>query len=85
MKFDKEVLLSKLDSGEYVVHEIVDSGRWTLTYQFVFEHEGKHYETCYTTGATEQQDHPPFEYDDCVGHEVELKEVVTKQWVKVND
>ncbi|OEU75207.1 MAG: hypothetical protein BA874_03730 [Desulfuromonadales bacterium C00003068] len=81
--FTKEFLKDELDLPFRAIHdEIMDSNRWSTQYEIVFEHEGKFYLTHYSVGATEQQDESPWEYEDRVGcTEVELKEVVVKQWV----
>lgn len=64
MKFDKELLLEKLDGRDKVLDILKDSTRWSLHYRFVFKHEGKLYETHYSIGSTEMQDEGPWEYED---------------------
>jgi len=72
VKFKKEFLLEVLDSGEVILDSIVDHERWSITHRLVFEHEGKLYETTYDVGATESQDHGPFDYR---GDVIECSEV----------
>ncbi len=48
-----------------------DQSRWSTSYDLVFLHEGKTYETYYSRGSTEQQDEGPWENED----EVECFEV----------
>ncbi len=87
MKFTKEYLLEEaMDSP--VLDEMIDRSRWSIHYRLIFEHEGKFYETDYSTGASEQQDEYPFQdYED--GDEIECEEVeqveqIVKVWQKVS-
>ena len=67
--------------------DIVDSTRWSIVYEGVFLHipSNKHYLLGWRKGATEMQEEQPFEYEDEVeAKEVELVEVVVKQWREVN-
>lgn len=73
MKFKKEFLLELLEEDNYVEHSISDTSRWSVHYDWVFEHDGKFYESSYSVGATEQQEEYPYEYD---GDEIECREVV---------
>ena len=69
-----------------IVNRIVDTTRWSIIHEIVFEDNGKFYMTTYSEGATEIQDERPWEYDDeikCI--EVELKEVKVKKWIHVED
>jgi len=83
MIFQKELLKDKVDEG--VFQEIIERSRWSILYREIFQHDGKFYETYYSTAATECQDELPYEFDDddiwC--DEVELIEKVTKVWQKV--
>ncbi|MCK4815452.1 hypothetical protein KA005_06760 [bacterium] len=91
MKFAVETLreLSCEEAENYatVKETVVDTGRWTIQYEVIFKDltTGKHYRTYWQRGATEYQDEQPFEYDkgeiDC--DEVELVEVMVKEWRKV--
>ena len=88
VKFSKDFLVDELDLPDnddiVMLDEIVDSSRWSIIHNIVFEHEGKFYQTGYSVGATESQDEGPWEYDDEVEcTEVELKEVMVKQWIAV--
>ena len=64
MKFDKELLLEKLEDN--IEDEITDQGRWETHRRMVFEHEGKFYESFYSCGSTEYQETYPYENDDNV-------------------
>lgn len=71
MTFDKEWLRETvawgpaLGSGVTILYKtIVDSTRWSLVYEAVFEFESVCYKTSYRVGATEYQDEDPYEYDD---------------------
>lgn len=87
-QFTKELLVDGLDLpwNDSIVkyNEVIDTSRWSIIYDLVFEFDGKCYQTTYSVGATESQDERPWEYEDiidCV--EVEEKEVMVKQWVEV--
>ena len=67
-----------------IVDKIIDTTRWSVVHEIVFEDNGKFYQTTYSEGATEMQDERPWEYDDEITcTEVELKEVMMKKWVPV--
>ena len=88
VKFKKDFLVNELDlpynSDIIKLDEINDTSRWSVYHTLVFEHEGKFYQTQYSVGATEYQDESPWEFEEEVKcYEVEEKEVVVKQWVKV--
>jgi hypothetical protein len=86
MKFEKNTLVSLLDSGKAAVLEekLIDSDRWSLYYSLVFAYDGKTYQTKYSKGATEYQMEELWEYEDEVECTlVEQKEVLVKQWVPV--
>ncbi len=67
--------------------EIVDTRRWSVTLTQVFQHipSGKHYQLCWSQGATEEQDERPFEYDTPEPEEVVQKEILVKTWVPANE
>lgn len=70
--------------SEAIVDDIVDTSRWSEEHYIVFEHEGKFYQTRYSCGATEMQDESPWDdVEEVVSFEVEEKEVLVKQWVRV--
>lgn len=85
MKFKKEFLREVLwgdsDEAEVVLNEITDTARWSIHHWMVFKFNGKYYGVSYSTGATEQQEERPFEYDsdeiDCT----ELRPVEKKMIV----
>ena len=67
-----------------IIDRIVDSTRWSVIHDIVFEDKGKFYRTSYSVGATECQDEKPWEYENTVEcTEVELREVKVKRWVPV--
>ena len=77
MIFKKEFLLDILDSDKGLIYtNLVDTSRWSLYYEMVFEFEGKFYKTAYSVGATECQDESPFEFDP---DEIECQEVFKKE------
>jgi len=87
--FTKDFLVEDLDlpynDDITKVNEVIDTSRWSIHYDLVFEFEGKHYRTSYSVGATESQDESPWEYDEevrCV--EVEEQEITTTAWVPVS-
>ena len=86
-KFNKDYLVNELDLpyGRVIVDKIIDTSRWSIIHEIVFEDNGKFYQTTYSEGATECQDERPWEYEDEVEcYEVELREVKVKKWCKVD-
>ena len=87
--FSRDYLMDELDLPyeNTIVNRIVDTTRWSIIHEIVFEDNGKFYMTTYSEGATECQDEKPWEYNDdeieCT--EVELKEVKVKKWIPVED
>ena len=84
MKFSKKYLMQELDLPyeNCLVNNIIDTSRWSVIHEIVFEDKGKFYQTSYSEGATECQDESPWEYEeevDCI--EVELKEQRILKWV----
>lgn len=71
MEFSKEDLQAlawdehDLDKYEIVLCELVDTTRWSVIYEQVFrvKDTGLLYSTSYSSGATEQQDEEPYEYE----------------------
>lgn len=64
--FMLEVLWEDRDDAEIILDVIDGNSRWSLEHRFIFTFEGKFWETSYRTGATEQQDETPWQYDDSV-------------------
>ena len=86
--FSKDYLMDELDLPyeNTIVDRIVDTTRWSIIHEIVFEDNGKFYMTTYSEGATEIQDERPWEYDDEIEcTEVELKEIKVKKWIPVED
>jgi len=86
--FSKDYLKDELDLpySNTVVDKIIDTTRWSIVHEIVFENNGKFYQTTYSEGATEMQDERPWEYEDeieCI--EVELREIKIKKWMPVED
>ena len=64
----------------------VDTTRWSIHHEAIVLNKtnDKHYEFCYSTGATERQDESPYEYESEVEvYEVAPVEVKAIQWVRV--
>jgi hypothetical protein len=87
MKLSKQDALDILDGDnpeyEIKVNKIVDHRRWSLYYKLVVYHvpSGHYYITGYSTGATEQQDESPWEYNKEVEFfEAEPFEVTTIEY-----
>lgn len=72
MKFKKEWLLDTLGDENDVENEISHKSRWSIFHRRVFKYDNKFYVSCYSVGATEQQDESPYEYDP---DEIECEEV----------
>lgn len=87
--FNKEYLTKELGlpyDCKLIEDDIIDTTRWLIVHEIVFEDKGKFYMTTYSEGATEYQDERPWEYEDEVKcTEVELKEVKVKKWIPVED
>lgn len=87
--FNKEYLTKELGlpyDCKLIEDDIIDTTRWSIVHEIVFEDKGKFYMTTYSEGATECQDEKPWEYDDEIEcTEVELKEVKVKKWIPVED
>lgn len=85
-KFSRDFLINDLNLPENAIEQtLVDSTRWSLVYEIIFEYEGKFWKTSYSTGATEMRPESPWEYEneiECV--EVTQKPVTVLQWVPVN-
>ena len=87
-KFSKDYLIDELDLpyGRTIMNKIIDTTRWSIIHEIVFEDNGKFYQTTYSEGATECQDERPWEYEsEITCYEVELKEVTIKKWCRVNE
>lgn len=80
MLFDKEFLQDVIYSNDVVSSIIIDHGRWTVTYEKVFRHEGKYYQTKYCVGATEFQDWEAYQEEPDM---IECPEVVPVERVVV--
>lgn len=88
VKFSRDYLMKELDLpyGNTITDNIIDTTRWSIIHEIVFEDNGKFYRTTYSEGATECQDERPWEYEDEVEcEEVELREVKVKKWMPVED
>ena len=87
--FNKEYLTKELGlpyDCKLIEDNIIDTTRWSIVHEIVFEDYGKFYMTTYSEGATECQDERPWEYDDEIEcTEVELKEVKVKKWIPVEN
>lgn len=89
MKFEKEYLQSlawdEQEAGEVIETTIVDTTRWSIIKEMIFELGGKYYRTSYSEGATEGQDEDPYEYEDdeieCP--EVEKVQVMKEEWQQI--
>lgn len=85
MKFSHEQLFGFLRSP--VKDEIIDHTRWAVMHYMVFEYEGRLFQTFYNVGATENQDHMPWDYDadplEC--QEVRAVERVIIEYEKVSE
>lgn len=66
--------------------KILHNGKWSTTYEVIFEHEGKHYRTVYDRKVFDDSI-LPYHYEadmiNCV--EMEKKKVLVEQWVPVED
>lgn len=78
-------LIEELDLPYNAIEDnVIGNDRWSVHHCIIFEYEGKYYRAYYSVGATEMQDESPWEYEDVVScEEVELREVLVKQWCPV--
>lgn len=67
-----DILYEDNEDSKIIKNEMYESGRWTTYYDFIFELDGKYYQTSYGRGSTECQDESPWEYD---GDKIECIEV----------
>ena len=85
MTFSKDYLMNELDLpyGRTVSDKIIDTTRWSIIHEIIFEDKGRFYQTTYSEGATECQDESPWEYEENIEcDEVELKEIKVMKWCK---
>ena len=92
MKVKKEEaeLIVQDEHNDYVTisGDMVGTSRWTIKYYKIVKclSTKKHYKVFYQKGATECQEDTELFYGDEVDFtEVELKEVVVKQWVPITE
>ena len=86
--FSKDYLMDELDLPwcNTIFDRIVNTTRWSIIHEIVFEDKGKFYRTTYSVGATEMQWEKPWEYEEEVEcEEVELREVTVKKWIPVEE
>jgi hypothetical protein len=86
MRFDPKFLIEEyeLPCENVVDRRFVRKDRWAATYEIVFQHEGKFYQTQYREGLTEYQDEElwPVEFLECP--EVHQVEKIVKVWEPVD-
>ena len=63
-EYMEEVLWGDAEGTEIIVNEIIDTSRWSNHYSLIFKKDDKYYRAYYSSGATEQQDERPWEYED---------------------
>ena len=82
--FTKKHLESLGLPSSAISNKIVDSTRWSIVSEIIFNFEDKFYQTTYSVGATEQQDEGPWEYDNEIEcYEVELKSKQIYVWERI--
>lgn len=83
--FSKDYLVNTLDLPWSALEDkVIDTSRWSIEHEIVFEDDGKYYQTAYSVGATECQEERPWEYEDEIEcTEVEKKMVMVEKWVAV--
>ena len=76
MKFKKKWLQNlvhdDVNDGEIMEDEIVDTTRWSVRHNIVFNYNEKFFEIEYSRAATELQDERPFDFSP---DDIECKEV----------
>ncbi len=63
-----------------VENKITGTGRWTTNYSLVVKKDDQFFHSRYRTGATENQDESPFEFD---GELIEFKEVIPVETIVI--
>jgi hypothetical protein len=81
-------LPSWCNGGSIISDRIVDKSRWTAEYELIFtlpdQEEGTAWRTYYEVGATENQDHEPWDDEPTVRCTlVEKRMVQREEWVAV--
>lgn len=71
MKIKKEVLFELDLPSSAKEDRVVDTDRWSIQHEIIFDMSGKFYRAYYQVGATEYQDESPWEF----ANEVEVTEV----------
>lgn len=88
-KFSREYLTKELGLPYDcfpIEDNIIDTSRWSIIHEIIFEDGGKFYRTTYSEGATEMQWEKPWEYEEEVEcEEVELREVTVNKWLPVQE
>lgn len=80
----RDIVWESDEDWQSVEEEVVGNDRWSIHKTGVFKHipTAKFYRFNWSVGATEYQDEQPYEYDKEVEvAEVELREILVKQWV----
>jgi len=80
-----DIVTDNHDDFTCVEETIQDQSRWNTYFKGIFINNktNKHYSVIYGRGSTECQESELFYTDEVIFTEVELKEVITKEWVKV--
>ena len=67
--------------------KVLETNRWSIRYLGVFKHipSKKYYQICWSQGATEQQDKPPFEFEIPEPKEMIQKEILVTTWVPTDE
>lgn len=88
-KFSREYLTKELGLPYDccpIEDNIIDTSRWSIIHEIIFEDGGKFYRTTYSEGATEMQWEEPWGYEEEVEcEEVELREVTVNKWLPVQE
>jgi len=83
---DRKLQFDPGDGFVKVVDEITGSSRWSTLHTMVFrDPDGRYWRSHYSQGATEMQDHGPYEYDDPTADEVEPVEVVVIEYRAIRE
>ncbi len=84
-KFSKEYFTSGRDLPWSALEDkVIDSSRWSINHEIIFENDGKYWKTCYSVGATECQDERPWDdIDEVECTEVEKRIIEVEEWVEI--
>ena len=71
-QFMQDLVYGDNKETKTISNNIIDTSRWSVHLEIIFQFKEKFYRSYYSHGATEEQYESPYEYD---GDEIEVEEV----------